>query len=98
MTNFDAGLLADRTPLPSGLDSRLLRHFTFLIEVDKLKTVLRASPLAAADRRENDAEHSWHLALMVLAANVRAQQRNAKQAPGAARRHQARPRQPRLRS
>ncbi|MFC3896731.1 HD family hydrolase [Lentzea rhizosphaerae] len=66
MTNFDAGLLADRTPLPSGLDSRLLRHFTFLIEVDKLKTVLRASPLAAADRRENDAEHSWHLALMVL--------------------------------
>jgi putative hydrolases of HD superfamily len=28
--------------------------------------VLRASPLAAADRRENDAEHSWHLALMVM--------------------------------
>ncbi|WP_278255770.1 HD domain-containing protein [Nocardioides convexus] len=27
---------------------------------------MRASPLAAADRRENDAEHSWHLALMVM--------------------------------
>ncbi|WP_269814220.1 HD domain-containing protein [Lentzea terrae] len=41
-------------------------HLTFLIEVDQLKTVLRQSPLAAADRRENDAEHSWHLALMVM--------------------------------
>nr|WP_269204543.1 HD domain-containing protein [Motilibacter deserti] len=39
---------------------------TFVAEADRLKTVLRASPLAAADRRENDAEHSWHLALMVL--------------------------------
>ncbi|ANZ42190.1 phosphohydrolase [Lentzea guizhouensis] len=59
-------LLTDRTPLPDGLDARLRDHLTFLIEVDKLKTVLRASPLAAADRRENDAEHSWHLALMVM--------------------------------
>ncbi|MDX3661921.1 HD domain-containing protein [Streptomyces sp. ID05-26A] len=60
------GLLADQNPLPSGVDSRLREHLTFLIEVDQLKTVLRASPLAAADRRENDAEHSWHLALMVM--------------------------------
>lgn len=59
-------LLADQNPLPSGVDSRLRDHLTFLIEVDQLKTVLRASPLAAADRRENDAEHSWHLALMVM--------------------------------
>ncbi|GAB2850354.1 HD domain-containing protein [Lentzea nigeriaca] len=66
MTTSDTDLLADLTPLPSGLDSRLHEHLTFLIEVDKLKTVLRASPLAAADRRENDAEHSWHLALMVM--------------------------------
>ena len=66
MTPSDAGLLADQNPLPSGVDSPLREHLTFLIEVDRLKTVLRASPLAAADRRENDAEHSWHLALMVL--------------------------------
>ncbi|MEU0884459.1 HD domain-containing protein [Lentzea sp. NPDC005914] len=66
MTSSDAELLADRNPLPSDLDSRLREHLTFLIEVDLLKTVLRASPLAAADRRENDAEHSWHLALMVM--------------------------------
>ncbi|MGW7094658.1 HD domain-containing protein [Streptomyces sp. NPDC054874] len=39
---------------------------TLLVEVDKPKTVLRQSPLIAADRRENDAEHSWHLAMMVV--------------------------------
>ena len=66
MTTSDAGLLVELTPLPSGLDARLREHLTFLIEIDKLKTVLRQSPLAAAPRRENDAEHSWHLALMVL--------------------------------
>ncbi len=66
MTTSDTELLADRTPLPSGLATRLHDHLTFLIEVDRLKTVLRQSPLAAADRRENDAEHSWHLALMVM--------------------------------
>ncbi|WP_033216039.1 HD domain-containing protein [Kitasatospora phosalacinea] len=57
--------LVDRTPFPDGLDERLRAQLTFLVEVDRLKTVLRQSPLAAADRRENDAEHSWHLAMMV---------------------------------
>ncbi|GAA1923150.1 HD domain-containing protein [Nocardioides lentus] len=61
----DEALLIDRSPLPEDLDERLRRQLTFVTEVDRLKTVLRASPLAAADRRENDAEHSWHLALMV---------------------------------
>lgn len=57
--------LADRNPLPGPMAARLRAQLEFLIEVDRLKTVLRQSPLAAADRRENDAEHSWHLALMV---------------------------------
>ena len=59
-------LIVDRNPLSPGIDGRLAAQLTFLAEADRLKTVLRASPLAAADRRENDAEHSWHLALMVL--------------------------------
>lgn len=58
--------LADKTPFPEGLDARLRSQLTFLVEVDQLKTVLRQSPLVAADRRENDAEHSWHLAMMVV--------------------------------
>lgn len=61
----DDGLLLDANPLPDGLPARLVEQLTFLAEVDRLKTVLRQSPLAAASRRENDAEHSWHLALMV---------------------------------
>lgn len=59
------GLLADRTPFPDGVSGRLREQLVFLAEVDRLKAVLRQSPLAAAERRENDAEHSWHLALMV---------------------------------
>ncbi|PWV70875.1 putative hydrolases of HD superfamily [Prauserella marina] len=65
MTIANEPLSADN-PLPDGVHGRLAEQLTFLIEVDRLKTVLRQSPLAAADRRENDAEHSWHLALMVL--------------------------------
>lgn len=60
---MDEPLLVERRPLPIG--GRLGQQFAFLIEVDRLKTVLRASTLAADARRENDAEHSWHLALMV---------------------------------
>ncbi|MDQ1018515.1 HD domain-containing protein [Streptomyces afghaniensis] len=62
----DRRLLADKTPFPQGLDERLRQQFTFLIEVDQLKAIMRQSPLASVRRRENDAEHSWHLAMMVV--------------------------------
>ncbi|MEM1302805.1 MAG: HD domain-containing protein [Pseudomonadota bacterium] len=38
----------------------------FLNEADRLKSVIRATLIADASRRENSAEHSWHLALMAL--------------------------------
>ncbi|WP_381562072.1 HD family hydrolase [Streptomyces eurythermus] len=66
MSDERRSLLADKTPFPDDLDERLRAQLTFLVEVDQLKTILRQSPLAAADRRENDAEHSWHLAMMVV--------------------------------
>jgi putative hydrolase of HD superfamily len=59
-------LLIDHNPLPDTLDPRIAAQLSFVIEVDRLKTVLRQSPLVAAERRENDAEHSWHLALMTI--------------------------------
>ncbi|WP_408899432.1 HD domain-containing protein [Nocardioides sp. R1-1] len=62
----DDALIIDRQPLPDGIPERLAAQLRFVAEADKLKTILRASPLAAAERRENDAEHSWHLALMVI--------------------------------
>ena len=38
----------------------------FLTEADRLKTVLRATPLCDNSRRENSGEHSWHLALYAM--------------------------------
>jgi putative hydrolases of HD superfamily len=58
--------LAETNPFPDGIDGRLREQLAFIVEVDRLKTVLRRSPLAAVQRRENDAEHSWHLALMAM--------------------------------
>lgn len=48
------------------IDTRLRRQIEFIVEIDKLKAVVRRSYLAGVDRRENSAEHSWHLAMMAL--------------------------------
>jgi putative hydrolase of HD superfamily len=47
-------------------DDRLRRQIEFLIEIDKLKGVFRQTWLMDGSRRENDAEHSWHLALLAV--------------------------------
>ncbi len=46
---------------------RLEQQLAFVAEVGRLKSVLRQTTLADAGRQENSAEHSWHLAMMVLA-------------------------------
>lgn len=46
--------------------ARLAAQLDFLREVDKLKLVLRRSPLMDGSRRENSAEHSWHIALAAM--------------------------------
>jgi len=43
---------------------RLTRQLDFLLEVDRLKRVLRMTAVGDGSRRENSAEHSWHLAVM----------------------------------
>ena len=45
----------------------LLQQIEFIKEIDKLKYIQRKTRLFNSDRHENDAEHSWHLAMMVLA-------------------------------
>jgi putative hydrolases of HD superfamily len=45
----------------------LQSQLRFVLEADRLKTVLRQSVITDSSRRENSAEHSWHLALMALA-------------------------------
>lgn len=42
----------------------MAQQLKFVVEVDKLKSILRRSLLCDGSRRENDAEHSWHLAVM----------------------------------
>ena len=43
---------------------RLQQQMKFILEVDKVKQIIRQTYLADGSRKENDAEHSWHLALM----------------------------------
>lgn len=45
---------------------RLLKQIDFIKEIDKIKYVQRRTKLFNSNRPENDAEHSWHLAMMVL--------------------------------
>ena len=44
----------------------LLQQIEFIKEIDKVKYILRRTKLFNSDRRENDAEHSWHLAVMAI--------------------------------
>lgn len=44
----------------------LLKQVAFIKEIDKLKYIKRRTKLFKSDRHENDAEHSWHLAMMTL--------------------------------
>jgi putative hydrolase of HD superfamily len=48
------------------MNERLQQQVTFLIELDKLKRVLRRSKPVGSERYEDSAEHSWHLAMMTL--------------------------------
>lgn len=44
---------------------RLDKQIEFILEVDKEKNIVRQTPLTNNGRQENDAEHAWHMALMV---------------------------------
>lgn len=45
---------------------RLEKQIQFIVEADKVKNIFRQTYLADGRRKENDAEHSWHLALMAV--------------------------------
>jgi 5'-deoxynucleotidase YfbR-like HD superfamily hydrolase len=63
----------DWKELGEGIPERLRRQLEFILEIDRLKGVLRQSYLIDSDRHENSAEHSWHLAVaaMVLAEHAK---------------------------
>ena len=47
-------------------NSRLDQQLLFTAEIDKMTAVLRRTLLVDGSRRENDAEHSWHIAVMAM--------------------------------
>ncbi len=47
-------------------NDNILKQVTFIKEIDKLKYIQRKTKLFNSDRHENDAEHSWHLAMMTI--------------------------------
>ena len=53
------------------------RQLAFLSELDRLKSVMRQSPLINRTRRENSAEHSWHLAMFALVLSEHAKEVDA---------------------
>lgn len=49
--------------------TRLEQQMNFIQEIDKMKKIGRQTYLSDTSRKENDAEHSWHLAMMCLILN-----------------------------
>lgn len=48
------------------IDQNLLKDIDFIVELDKMKTILRQTSIIGDDRREDDAQHSWHISLMAM--------------------------------
>lgn len=46
-------------------EERLNQQMDFLLEIDKEKNIFRQTHLSGGGRAENDAEHAWHMALMI---------------------------------
>ncbi|MBZ4647136.1 MAG: phosphohydrolase [Clostridia bacterium] len=55
---------------------RLKRQIDFIVEIDKLKHIYRQTILMDGSRNENDAEHSWHLAVMAILLSEYAAEKN----------------------
>lgn len=48
------------------IKERLLKDIEFIVELDKMKSILRQTSLINEDRREDDAQHSWHISIMAM--------------------------------
>ena len=46
------------------MDERLRKQLEFSLEINKEKNVFRQTSLSGKGRKENDAEHAWHMAIM----------------------------------
>jgi putative hydrolases of HD superfamily len=60
----DTGISMGEASTESG--ERLTQQIRFLLELDRLKNVVRQSTLLDGSRKENSAEHSWHVTMMAI--------------------------------
>lgn len=74
MTGLRSETRQNKTGAMNTDNSRLARQVEFIVEIDKLKQVVRRTWLMDQSRQENDAEHSWHLAVMAILLLEHAQQ------------------------
>lgn len=44
----------------------LFKDIEFIVELEKMKNIFRRTMIIGSNRRENDAEHSWHISIMAL--------------------------------
>lgn len=51
------------------ISKRLKKDIDFILELDKMKSIMRQTGLIDGSRREDDAEHSWHIAVMAMVLN-----------------------------
>lgn len=72
-----SGITEKKTEERPTLDSaRFISQIEFILEVDKLKKIQRRTTLLDGSRQENSAEHSWHIALIVLVLSEYAEEDN----------------------
>ncbi|MCI6560788.1 MAG: HD domain-containing protein [Ruminococcus sp.] len=48
------------------INERLQKQMKFMVEIDKMKNIYRQTYVLGENRKENDAEHSWHIAVMAF--------------------------------
>ena len=48
------------------VDKSLLKDLEFVVELDKMKTILRQTSIIGQEKREDDAQHSWHISIMAM--------------------------------
>ncbi len=60
----EAKYVSEAEPKRTVMDNRLQQQLDFALEIDKEKNIFRQTSLSGHGRKENDAEHAWHMAIM----------------------------------
>ncbi len=48
------------------INEKLIKDIEFIVELDRMKSILRQTSLIGEDKREDDAQHSWHISVMAM--------------------------------